>query len=493
MNCVFQGLVALNGGGAVALLAFLQVVIVLRGQTKEYRLADGRLAIVPSRFRTAHPGEPEGLGRGLSSYFEAWLRTADEFTRTFFEQEFGGNFETFIRDYQWSGPGALAHATELTDLPSIHAACTNRQFLVSVAQHYGAPTGMLDVTTDPDVALWFAVHPYRGSGEGGPAHYESARSPGHVYVLRAAADHVVPLSTFFFDSNTRPRRQQAAALFMDPVPDELLERALKVVPRWALPQIPAGYTFADLVIARIAVGAAVSPPGAGWTATHLFPCQDEDALYAHLLKTCGWVEEFAHCAASRGPSVSRTAAPGSRTRPVQADRGLAADPSWFTVLLVGDDAHAVCQYAFRYSYAGSPLEIVNLFDKQGVNLIAVTVDEAKRLIMEPGVAAVVFCDVGEALIRDGTAHDICGRIVESGKVVIPLYTNLEERERRFSEAPFELLQENADSEAHKILRWLRSAIETSWQLRRAAPSSLCRKQFSDGLRVLFRSAKEAGP
>jgi hypothetical protein len=251
-----------------------------------------------------------------------------------------------------------------------------------------------------------------------------------------------------------------------------------------VPQRPAGNTFADLVIARISIGKTVSSRVAGWTTTHLFPYPDEDALYAHLLKNCSWVREFAHCGALPEPSARPIATPTLRSRPVVANRELVSDQSWFTVLLLGDDASAAYQYAFRFSYAGSILGVVNLFDKQGLNLIEVTVDEAKKLILESGVAAILFCDVGSALIRVGIAHDICQRIAQSGKVVIPVYFNLDERRRHASEDPWEI--GDPPSEGKKITQWIRSAIELSWQLRRAAPSSTCRKHFSDRLHVLFQ-------
>ena len=149
-----------------------ETLIVFRGQAAEYRLPDGRLAIVPSAFRTAHPGVPEGLARALSSYFEAYLRTADELTRRLFEQNYSGSFKTFIADYSQYSVGPLYHASEVTDLLSIHAAFTNLRFTVAVAQHYGTPTGMLDLTTDPDVtALALAWLPL-GSGRRNLAHWK---------------------------------------------------------------------------------------------------------------------------------------------------------------------------------------------------------------------------------------------------------------------------------------------------------------------------------
>jgi len=460
-----------------------ETLIVFRGQTTEYRLPDGRLAIVPSVLRMVRrAGEPDGLDQALSSYFEAYLRTADELTGTLFERHFGGSFETFVRNYLFtfdlSDP---YHEVELTALPAVWASLNDRRFAAAVAQHYGAPTDMLDVTADPDVALWFAMHRYCRGGPGCPVHYEAACDPGYVYVFRAASDLIMPLSTFLFDCNMRPRRQQAAALFPRyemPSSDELREPDFRL--RWS-----AG-TFAEAVIARIGIAKAFSSRVAGWTTTHMFPGPSEDSLYAHLLKSCSWVEKFVHCCASPESTESPVVAPTFRTRPVQARRELASDPSWFTVLLLGDDASAVYEYAWRFSYAGNPLGVVNLFDKEGLNLIEVTADEAKDLILEPGVVAILFCDVGEALKRDGIANDLCQRIAESGRIVNVNYINLDEHWRRYSEAPFEMDPRLISGEGHKITRWIRSGIEVSWQLQRAAPSSCCRKQFSDNLRVLFR-------
>ena len=41
-----------------------ETLIVFRGQTAEYRLPDGRLALVPAAFRAAHPGGPIPVRHG---------------------------------------------------------------------------------------------------------------------------------------------------------------------------------------------------------------------------------------------------------------------------------------------------------------------------------------------------------------------------------------------------------------------------------------------
>jgi hypothetical protein len=120
----------------------------------------------------------------------------------------------------------------------------------------------------------------------------------------------------------------------------------------------------------------------------------------HLLENCNWVEEFVHSGASTKPAVSSSTTPILRTRPVESKHELASDPSWITVLLLGDDAPAACAYAWRFSCTGSPLGVVNLFNKQGLNLIAVTVDEAKDLILESGVAAILSAPSAMASVAD---------------------------------------------------------------------------------------------
>jgi FRG domain len=53
--------------------------------------------------------------------------------------------------------------------------------LTAILQHYGLPTRALDVTLDPNVALWFACH--RAEKVEGELHYTRSPESGYVYVL----------------------------------------------------------------------------------------------------------------------------------------------------------------------------------------------------------------------------------------------------------------------------------------------------------------------
>ena len=462
-------------------------LIVFRGQSSEHRLPDGRLALIPSAFRSPYPAvNPKGLMPAVTRYLELYLKTADELTRRIFREGFGNRLKTLIEEYDPPSPvSALFHTSELTDLPAVAAVFWNMEFWLAVAQHYGLPTGLLDVTTDPDVALWFAVHKYTRLGRGRRVGYKPADGASYVYALRVMAEprQVIPLSTFFFDGDTRPRRQQAALLsgIYNTPPDHLLERILKAVPRGAFLPRPAGNTFAEMVIARIVVEKAFRSPAVERPAERLFPCPDDDRLYARLLEKCDWVETLTHCARVGQRSRHQVMTPTEQSRPVKSRRELADDPSWFTILFVGQDADAALAYAWRCIYFGSPLGRFNLFERAGLNLIVATAEETKSLIMEAGVAVILFCDVGNSLIRSGAVKAICRIIARKQRVVVPVYSKLGEAERRFSARPFDLLVETATSEAEKVTRSICGAIELSWQLQRADAGSTCRKQFTASL------------
>jgi FRG domain len=58
--------------------------------------------------------------------------------------------------------------------------------LTAILQHYGLPTRALDVTLDPNVALWFACH--RAEKVEGKLHYTRSPESGYVYVLWTGND-----------------------------------------------------------------------------------------------------------------------------------------------------------------------------------------------------------------------------------------------------------------------------------------------------------------
>jgi hypothetical protein len=62
----------------------------------------------------------------------------------------------------------------------------------AVLQHYGAPTPALDVTYDPEVALWFATHRYQADATR-VARYYPHESTGVVYALSPPRSAVVDL------------------------------------------------------------------------------------------------------------------------------------------------------------------------------------------------------------------------------------------------------------------------------------------------------------
>jgi hypothetical protein len=230
-----------------------------------------------------------------------------------------------------------------------------------------------------------------------------------------------------------------------------------------------------MVIARIVVTLDSITMSCAQPTEHLFPSSDEDKLYQCLLNECQWVDRF-------GYLQKRITVEGDiLTRPVIADRATANDTGWFTVLLLGEDAGATLAYAARSIFMGSPIGRINLFERHGLNFVVGTEGEVKTMITEAGVAAVLFCDIGAAMLRKGTVADVCRAIKQSGKVVVPVYTNMDESDRWASAEPSRLLDETASGEAWKITNTLNKAISLSWQLHHAKMDSPRRKLFDDML------------
>lgn len=63
---------------------------------------------------------------------------------------------------------------------------------IGLLQHYGVPTGALDITFDPAVALWFATHRYVPTGRR-EGYYTRSDTEGVVHVLQAPANQIFDL------------------------------------------------------------------------------------------------------------------------------------------------------------------------------------------------------------------------------------------------------------------------------------------------------------
>ena len=85
----------------------------------------------------------------------------------------------------WSGP--VSHDAMVQDFRHRYVReflRVNTQFqpvVMAILQHYGLPTKALDVTFDPNVALWFALSVAKREGE--RLRFEAAQETGYVYAL----------------------------------------------------------------------------------------------------------------------------------------------------------------------------------------------------------------------------------------------------------------------------------------------------------------------
>lgn len=169
-----------------------QRTVVYRGQTEEHyvqRSSDERLRLFgsvdalepslrPSGARRPHLSDPARI---------AWSQVVQRHVQN------SGGYEPAHRFFQtgraWTFATREGHLT-----------------LLAYAQHYGLPTPALDVTTDIGVALWFALHRLRKTGENALSITPATDGDGVLYIF--AAD-----SRQFFDHQLtgdralRPLRQ----------------------------------------------------------------------------------------------------------------------------------------------------------------------------------------------------------------------------------------------------------------------------------------------
>lgn len=259
--------------------------LAFRGQTQEYVLNDGTISLLPGNMRQ----------RTNAPYTFLPPMTFQDYPNTF--QELSKQLDLEKWDSGNHGYYSRAPGSNL-------AACHELYCLNGVLQHYGVPTGHLDVTTDSKIALWFAFHQARSLDREPCSHvdvvtYERThRRFGIVYVLEIPNPKLgvgnkvvqnvtsVNLQREAFNRDWRPWRQSALTVTQD---------------SWGLEQGSNLNMIAACIKARIIVPARVAmlaekKYAAEWRMRWLFPPHADDAIYRRILQ-----EDSARFARSEEP------------------------------------------------------------------------------------------------------------------------------------------------------------------------------------------------
>ena len=138
------------------------ILCFFRGQTRDYFDEGGSLGCLPAGYRTAKWWKRYG-GIGQAQL---------EKELTVWEKILVGEFGVNVRSQLGFDQKAEGFRRFYVDR-SPRARVSTNIMLLSILQHYGFPTPSLDVTADPSVALWFALHTCLASR--GKFRYEAVR------------------------------------------------------------------------------------------------------------------------------------------------------------------------------------------------------------------------------------------------------------------------------------------------------------------------------
>ena len=123
---------------------------VFRGQTRDYFGKSGQLLVLPAILRKISSYlKYTGNHREFRAVLSPWLEVMSEFG---IDTGSGVKVDTTLRianDRVLPGSSVVTHPL---------AVLRANPVVAGILQHYGFPTDHLDATTDPDVALWFALH-----------------------------------------------------------------------------------------------------------------------------------------------------------------------------------------------------------------------------------------------------------------------------------------------------------------------------------------------
>lgn len=248
-------------------------VLIFRGQTREYTLADDTISLLPSNWRQS------------TNLFLTRIGPPDSTVP--FRQEFQ-EFLKFLNLRERADAGFFK--TLPKDLQQVHYTML---YFHGLLQHYGFPTGHSDVTADRHVALWFAFHQRQKVQRVAPGvdvdmvTYDlSPEQFGVIYAMEVPSPRlgmkrkVVPnvmcldLRSEILSKKWRPWRQSALSLTQD---------------QWGTIPGKNFNVFATCVKARILVSRNVAKAvqekyPTEWNMRWLFPTYMEDQIYQHVLQ-----------------------------------------------------------------------------------------------------------------------------------------------------------------------------------------------------------------
>jgi hypothetical protein len=219
-------------------------------------------------------GDEDEAPKGLLGRLRAWFRRTFSLLRSDHDDGDYSDGIDWMNIPMGSGMGTEESYSELSRYYWSRAPSEGTS--MAMLQHYGAPSGTLDVSFDRCVALWFACHAYRG--QNGNASYRKNDEPGVVYVMDVPEGRLIDIrggETIAFDerpktipvAGLRGWRQHGGLIF--------------------------GATMDDRDLMKYVVKKIIVAPGAFdqnddrlklMTQQWLFPSAEEDDFYRELLK-----------------------------------------------------------------------------------------------------------------------------------------------------------------------------------------------------------------
>ena len=156
-----------------SILGKRNTAVLFRGQQRDYFDSAGFLATLPAALRSLRTADRYMDRERLTTLLESWYAVlkrcgVDCSSRVGFTTSEGAGLHWIYAD--------KSAQSRLASNPS----------LMAIAMHYGLKTPFLDVTPDPDTALWFALH-RAARDKKKRIHFSSRKTPAMAAGVRASA------------------------------------------------------------------------------------------------------------------------------------------------------------------------------------------------------------------------------------------------------------------------------------------------------------------